>query len=70
MCSNKKCKNNESVIMRPEKPEMDMQLPKPAIPYKYTRLCSDKNCQSTRCYQKKDSMRSMYGNDMNCQDDQ
>ena len=40
---------------------MDMQLPKPAVPYKYTRLCSDKNCQSTRCYKKKNS-------DKNCQE--
>ena len=32
---------------------MDMQLPKPAVPYRYTRLCSDMNCQSTRCVKKK-----------------
>ena len=29
--------------------ENDMQLPQPAI----TRLCSNKNCQCTRCYKKK-----------------
>ena len=37
------------------KKSSNMQLPKPAVPYKYTRLCSDKNCQSARCYQEKES---------------
>ena len=31
---------------------LDVQLPKPAVLHKYKRLCSDKNCQSTRCYTK------------------
>ena len=38
--------------------KMDMQLPKPALPYEYRRMCSDKNCQSTRCY--RNPMRPMY----------
>ena len=38
----------------------NMWLPKPAVLYKYRRLCSDKNCQSTRCYRKR-----VY--DKNCQ---
>ena len=44
---------------------MNMWLPKPAIPYRYKRLCSDKNCQSTRCYKKKDKVKSVYS-DNNC----
>ena len=28
------------------------QLPKPDVPDQYKRLCSDKNCQSARCYRK------------------
>ena len=38
----------ESINLSPVKPQMDMQLPKPAI----RRLCNDKSCQSTRCYKK------------------
>ena len=38
----------ENINMWPVMPEMDMQSPIPAI----TRLCCDKNCQSTRCYKK------------------
>ena len=44
-------------------------LTKPAAPYQYTRLCNDKNCQSTRCYKNKNPMKqvkSVY-NDKNCQ---
>ena len=57
--SDKNCKE----IKRPRKPrgdmwsvtkETDMQLPKPAI----RRLCSNKHCQSTRCY--KSPVRPMY----------
>ena len=29
-----------------------MWLLKPAVPYKYRRLCMDQTCQSTRCYKK------------------
>ena len=48
-------------------PSMDMQLPKPAVLYNYKRLCSGKNCQSTRCYKKKSSVRPLCGKDKNCQ---
>ena len=46
-CSDKKCQEN--IHMQPVRPQPDVQLPKPAI----RRLCSDKNCQSTRCYKKR-----------------
>ena len=68
VCSNKKCQEN----IRTRKPRSDMQsvtntdivqLPKPAVPYEYRRLCKDKNCQFTRCY--KSPVRPMY--DKNCQ---
>ena len=36
----------------------------------YKKMCSDKNCQSTRCYKKKSSVTPMYGNDKNCQSTQ
>ena len=62
VCSYKNCQ------LQPVKPPMDMWLPKPAIPYKHARLCSDKNCQSKRCYRKKSPVRPMYGNDKNCQE--
>ena len=29
-----------------------MQLPEPAVPYGYRRLCKDQTSQSTRCYKK------------------
>ena len=60
VCSDKKYQETQSINMWPVKPSMDMWLPKTAVPYKYTRLCSDKNCQSARCYKKKNS-------DKNCQ---
>ena len=44
ICSDKNYQEN--INMWSVMPEMDMQLPKPAI----RRLCNDKNCQSTRCY--------------------
>ena len=44
--SDKNCQE----IMWPVMPEMDMWLPKPAVLYKYSSLCNDKNCQSTKCY--------------------
>ena len=50
VCSDKTCQVDQCVNMWPMKLEMDMWLPKPAIPYKYTRLCNDKNCQAIRCY--------------------
>ena len=54
VCSDKNCQE----IMQPVMPEMNAQLPKPAI----KRLCSDKECQSTRCcsYKKRNY-------DKNCQ---
>ena len=60
VCSDKKCQ--DTMFLQTVKPKMDIQLPKPAVPYQYKRLCSDKNCQSTRCYKKKNS-------DKNCQSD-
>ena len=66
MCSNKNCQEN--INMQPVMPEiMNVQLPKPAVLYKYRRLCSDKNCQSTRCYKKKSAMRPMHTYDKHCQ---
>ena len=50
VCSDKKCQETQSINMWPVKPSMDMWLSKPTVPYKYTRLCNDRNCQSTRCY--------------------
>ena len=60
MCSDKNCQEN--INMQPVMPEMDMWLPKPAVLYQYRRLCNDKNCQSTRCYKKRNY-------DKNCQSD-
>ena len=63
----KNCQTN--VNMRPRKLRSDrwsvtntdnVQLPKPAVPYGYSRLCKDKDCQSTRCYKKRNY-------DKNCQ---
>ena len=50
MCFDKNCQVN----MQPVKPEMDMQSKEPQSSFKkkHVPLCSDKNCQSTRCYQK------------------
>ena len=52
----KNCQEKENTVMWSVTKEMDIQLAKPAI----RRLCSDKNCQSTRCYQKR---RPMYSYD-------
>ena len=60
MCSDKNCQEN--INMWPVIPEMNMQLPKPAVQYQYRRLCNDKNCQSTRCYKKRNYNK-------NCQSD-
>ena len=38
----------QCINMWPVNPPKDMQLTKPAVPYQYKRLCSDKNCQSTK----------------------
>ena len=62
VCFNKKCHVN----MWPVKQSMDMQLPKPALPYKYTRLCNNKSCQSTRCCKKSEYTKC----DKNCQSTQ
>ena len=70
LCSEKKCQETQSINKQPVKTSVDMQLPKPAVPYKYTRLCSDKNCQSTRCYKIKSPKRPMCGDDKNCQSTQ
>ena len=49
-CSDKNCQENGNSVMWSVTKETDMQLPKPEI----RRLCSDKKCQSTRCYTKYD----------------
>ena len=38
VCSDKKCQETQSINMWPVKPSMHMQLLKPAVPCKYTRL--------------------------------
>ena len=48
MCADKKhqatkCSKNTSDMQSVTK-KIDVQLPKPAVPYEYRRLCSDKNC--------------------------
>ena len=58
MCSDKNVKK----LCNQWCPEMNMQLPKPAVLYEYRRLCSDKDFQSTRCYKKRNY-------DKNCQSD-
>ena len=51
---------------------MDMQSKEPAMQSNFKKkhgpLCKDKNSQSTRCYRKKSSGGTMYGNDKNCQE--
>ena len=37
----------------------NMWLPKPAVPYEYSRLCKDKNYQSTRCYKKRNNHKTV-----------
>ena len=50
MYSDKNCQENN--VMQSVTKETDVQLPKP-IPYEYRRICKDKHCQSTGCYQKR-----------------
>ena len=45
-------RNCQTSVMQPVKSQQEMQLPKPAVPYEYRRLCKDQTCQSTRCYKK------------------
>ena len=59
----KEGEKNCQVNMWSRKPAMQSSSKKQHVP-----LCSDKNCQSTRCYWKKSPVRPMYGNDKNCQD--
>ena len=61
--SDKNFQENQNINMQLVKPPMDMWLPKPAVQYKYQRLCRDKNCQSTRCYKKYEDTKC----DKNCQ---
>ena len=56
-CFDKNCQENEFINMWPEIPEMNVQLPKPAVLYQYRKLCNDKKCQSTRCYKKPEFIR-------------
>ena len=51
MCSDKKCPENINIQL--VNSQVDVQLPKPAVQYVYSRLCKDKNSQSTRCYKKR-----------------
>ena len=52
--SDKNCQEN--INMQPVMQEMNVQLPKLAVLYVYSRLCSDKNCQFTRGYKKESSV--------------
>ena len=53
VCSDKKCQDTMFLqLLKPEKSSIKW-LPKQAVPGQYKRLCSNKNCQSTRCYRKK-----------------
>ena len=69
--SDTNCKDNRNGNMWPVKLQMDMQSKEPAMQSsfkkKYVPLCSDKNCQSTRCYKKKSPKRPMCGDNKNCQ---
>ena len=54
-------KNCQTTNMQPVKPQMDMQSKKPAnLQSTYKKkdqvksICSGKNCQATRCYNKKE----------------
>ena len=55
----------QCINMWPVKPTMDMQSVGPAT---YKKMCSDKNCQSTRCYKKNSPVRQVC-NDKNHQSD-
>ena len=65
MCFDKNCQVN----MWPVKPEMDVQSKEPQFIFKkkHVPLCSDKNCQSTKCYRKKSPVRTRCSNAKNCQ---
>ena len=67
VCFEKNCQETQIVQMQPKKPISNMQFPKPAVTYKYTRLCCDRNCQSARYYKKKSPVRPMCGKEKNCQ---
>ena len=66
--SDKNCQGTKHIHMWPLKPENSSirWLLKPAVPYQYKRLCSDKNCQSTRCFKKKCPVRPVC-DDKSCQ---
>ena len=55
MCFDKNCQVN----MWPVKPEMDIwsKEPQSSFKKKSVPLCSDKNCQSTGCYKKKNPVK-------------
>ena len=59
-CSDKNCQENENINMQSMTNTDNIWLPKPAVPYLYSRMCKDKDCQSTRCYKKRNC-------DKNCQ---
>ena len=72
MFSDKDCQEKQNANTWPVQPEVEKSsnqwLSKPAVPYKYKSLCNDKNCQSTRCYKKKSSVRPVHGYNKNCQE--
>ena len=65
--SDKDCQEKKNSVMQ-SVTNADMWLPKP-VPNEYRRMCSDKNCQSTRCYstKKKSPVKLMNKYDKNCQ---
>ena len=61
MSSDKNCQEN--INKQSVTNTNNMWLPKAAVLHKYRRLCSAKNCQSTRCYKKYEDTKY----DKNCQ---
>ena len=62
----KNCQSTQGVHMHTAMQPSNMQLPKPATPSSCKKLCSYKNCQSTRFYKKKCPVRPVC-TDKNCQ---
>ena len=70
LCDDKNCQVSRYVHIWPVKPAKksnNLQSVEPAIQSSYKKLCSDKNCPSTRCYKK---MNQVCGDDKNCQSTQ
>ena len=67
LCDDKTCQVSRYVHMQPVKPAKksnNLCLVEPAIQSSCKRLCSDKNCQSTRSFKK---MNQVCGEEKNCQ---